>query len=260
MPSPFPGMDPYLEHPDVWPDVHAGLIVAIRDSLAPRLRPRYRVAIEKRTYLAEPEELVFVGRPDVTVVRERPTGGSPEPAVSVLPSVQPVMVTLPIPDIVREGYLEVRDVMTGEVVTVLELLSPGNKRPGRGRRVYEVKRQRILESQTHLVEVDLLRGGEPMRVVGQYPLTAYRILISRSDRRPRAEVYAFGVQESIPSFPLPLRVGEVEPVVDVQTLLQGLYDRAGYDLAVEYGWEPVPPLEEGDAVWADVLLREKGWR
>jgi hypothetical protein len=253
-------MDPYLEHPDVWSDVHHRLITAIADSVAPRLRPRYRVAIEKRTYLAEPEELIFVGRPDVTVVRERPAGGSPEPAVSVLPAVQPVTVILPIPDIVREGYLEVREVLTGEVVTVLEVLSPGNKRPGRGRRVYELKRQRILESQTHLVEVDLLRGGAPMRVVGKWPVTAYRIVISRSDRRPRAELYAFGVQEPIPSFPLPLRVGDVEPRVDIQTLVQELYDRAGYDLAVDYHRESVPPLEGRDAVWADLLLREKGWR
>jgi hypothetical protein len=105
-------------------------------------------------------------------------------------------------DIVREGYLEVRDVMTGEVVTVLEVLSPGNKRPGRGRRVYVLKRQRILESQTHLVEVDLLRGGESMPVLGKRPQTAYRIVISRSAWRPRAAWYAFGMQELIPSFPL----------------------------------------------------------
>jgi hypothetical protein len=253
-------MDPYLEHPELWPDVHHALIEAIRDTLAPRLRPRYRVAVEKRTYLAESEELIFVGRPDVTVVQERPVETSPKSAVSVLSSVQPVTVTLPIPDIVREGYLEVRDVMTGEVVTVLELLSPGNKRPGRGRRVYELKRLRILGSLTHMVEVDLLRGGEPMPFGGRGPAMAYRMLISRSDRRPRADLYVFEVRDPIPPFPLPLRPGDVEPVVDLQVILREVYDRVGYDLAVDYRQDPVPPLLGEDTAWADILLRKKGSR
>ena len=67
MPTPFPGMDPYLEHPRLWPDVHNGLIADLRNTLAPQLRPRYYVALEERTYLAEPAGLAFVSRPDVTV-------------------------------------------------------------------------------------------------------------------------------------------------------------------------------------------------
>lgn len=259
MPSPFPGMDPFLEHPELWPDVHHGLIEAIRDFLAPRLRPKYRVAIEKRAYLAEPEGLVLVGRPDVTVVEASKTSsvpaGADEPA-----AVQPVTVTLPIPDVAEEAYLEVRDVALGEVVTALELLSPANKHTGEGRRLYEMKRQRMLGSLTHLVEIDLLRGGDPLPVGLRAGPKPYGILVSRSEDRPNAKLYAFGVRERVPPFPLPVRPGDEEPEVDVQHLLGDLYDRAGYDLAVDYAREPVPPLEGDEAAWADLLLREKGLR
>jgi len=260
MPSPFPGMDPYLEHPELWPDVHHGLIEALRESLAPRLRPRYRVSIEKRSYIEEPEGLVFLGRPDVSVVRGEPSGAPDHgPAAGAGVSGRPVSVTVPMPDSVHEAYLEIRDTASGEVVTALELLSPTNKRSGEGRRAYESKRLRILGSSTHLVEVDILRAGQPMPVSGRAP-GAYAILVSRSEDRPRALLYPFGLRERIPAFSLPLRAGDEEPEVDLQAALHDLYDRAGYDLAVDYRVPPEPPLAPDDAAWADALLRGKGLR
>ncbi len=260
MPCPFPGMDPYLEHPGLWPDVHHGLIEALRDALAPMLRPRYRVAIEQRVYVADVEGPFFLGRPDVSVLDvkspARTTAGAPAPVAVV----EPVPVEVPLPDRQREGYLEVRDVTTSEVVTVLELLSPTNKHPGEGRRLYKEKRRQVLGTRTHLVEVDLLRGGEPMTMWGDGRGRHYRILVSRSERRPRADLYAFDLPQPIPPFPLPLREGDEEPTVDLGALLHDLYDRAGYDLAVDYTSEPVPPLEDADAAWVDKLLREKGLR
>lgn len=260
MPCPFPGMDPYLEHPGLWPDVHHGLIEALRDALAPVLRPRYRVAIEQRVYVANIESLFFLGRLNVSVLGTKPparlAAGTPI-AVAV---VEPVPVEVPLPDRLSEGYLEVRDVTTGEVVTVLELLSPTNKRPGEGRRLYEEKRLQTLRMRTHLVEIDLLRGGEPMTMWGNGHGRHYRILVSRSEHRPHADLYAFDLPQPIPSFLLPLREGDEEPPVDLGALLHALYDRAGYDLAVDYAAEPVPPLEGNAAVWVDELLREKGVR
>jgi len=258
MPSPFPGMDPYLEHPALWPDVHHGLIEELRNALAPRLRPRYRVTVEERVYVSDVEGPFFIGRPDVAVVGVGPAAG---PAMSApLAFVEPRVVEVPLPDRIREGYLEVRDVATGEVVTVIEVLSPTNKRPGEGRRLYEEKRLQVLGTHTHLVEIDLLRGGDPMRMWGDGRGSHYRILVSRAERRPRADLYAFTLRDPLPPFLLPLRAGDEEPTVELGALLHALYDRAGYDLAVDYAAEPVPPLEGNDAAWADRLLRQKGLR
>jgi len=172
----------------------------------------------------------------------------------------PLAVRVPVYDEIHEAYLEVREVGAEVVIAAIEILSPSNKRPGEGRRVYETKRERVLASVTHLIEIDLLRGGEPMRMSGDIARADYRILISRGDHRPRADLYAFGVRQPIPAFALPLQREDAEPRFDLQTLLAELYDRAGYDLAIDYRGEPVPPLSAEDAVWADALLRAQGLR
>lgn len=135
MPYPFPGMNPYLEHPEFWPEVHHLLIGIIAESLNPQLLPKYRVAIEKRVYQMSGEDAIFV-------------------------------VTVPMPMEFREGYLEVREVATKEVVTVIEVFSPTNKRSGKGRDTYQQQAKEVLSSRTNLVEIDLLRSGEPMVVFG----------------------------------------------------------------------------------------------
>jgi len=177
--------------------------------------------------------------------------------------VTPLLAELPQPAERRERYLEVRDVITGEVITVIEFLSPDNKHPGEGWRQYEYKRLQVLSTLTHLVEIDLLRGGRPMpmHIVGDGRKSAYRIVISRAERRPQAEVFLFGIREPLPAFRLPLRHGDEEPIVDVGQLLHTLYDRAGYDLAVDYNQPPPPPpLSDEDAVWLDNHLRAAGVR
>ncbi|MBI3929508.1 MAG: DUF4058 family protein [Armatimonadetes bacterium] len=252
MPSPFPGMDPWLEHPDLWPDVHNSVIAAIRDILNPLLRPRYVARLEERTYLVEPEGLVFVGRADVTVSSLQPD--RPPAGLSPVSSTA-LVVEVPVPDRIRETWLEIRATSSGEAVTVLELLSPTNKRPGEGRRRYEEKRLAVLGTRTNLVEIDLVRAGEPMLVYGADRTADYRILVSRGDRRPRAELLLFGVREPIPSFRLPLRGEEEEPTVDIGQVLKDLYDRAGYDLSIDYGSDAVPPLAPPDRDWAEALLR-----
>ncbi len=147
----------------------------------------------------------------------------------------------------REAYLEVREMATGEVVTAIEVLSPANKRQGKGREMYEEKRNRIFGSRTHLVEIDLLRGGEPMPVLGNDVEAHYRILVSRGDRRPYADLYLFNLPETIPTFPLPLRSGDTEPMIDLNQLLNHLYDRAGYDFVIDYQTEPILALAESEA-------------
>ena len=244
-------MDPYLEHPLLWPDVHNSLIAAIRDMLAPILRPRYFVALESRVYTLKPGDLVLVGRPDLTVV----PGEGPH-HLSDLPLADAGFVTvlMPIPDEVEETYLEVREIETGKAITVIELLSPSNKLPGQGRDDYEQKRRYVTSSRTNLVEIDLLRSGEPMPV--SKPIKSdYRILVARGSGRPQAHLYAFSVRKPIPTFPLPLLPGDVEPLVDINTILHDLYDRAAFDMRVNYSQPPVPPLRVEDAAWANEVIK-----
>lgn len=257
MPSPFPGMDPYLEHPALWPGVHNGLIAALQLALAPQLRPRYYVALEERVYVTEADQRDYIGRPDVAIVGSSSADVEPVSAAAE-PSV--LSVRVPLPDVVRETYLEVRETGSDAVLTVLEILSPSNKRPGRGRRMYEEKRMDVLATRTHLVEVDVVRVGEPMPIVDHDHVSDYRILVSRGDCRPNATLYVFGVRQTIPTFPLPLKADDPEIRVDLGQVLHDLYDRASYDLRLDYSRDPEPPLAPEDTVWADRLLRRQGRR
>ena len=233
---PFPGMDPYLEQPALWSEVHSRLIVAIADNISEQLLDDYRVAIEKRIYLSEPDESLLIGIPDISVVASR-------------------TVTLPVPEEVQERYLEIRDVSSGTVVTAIELLSPTNKRPGEGLIAYQKQRRQVLASLIHLVEIDLLRGGQPLPVKQEVKTGDYSILVSRSDQRPLAELYEFGLRQSIPAFALPLKPLDGSIVVDLQTLIEGVYRRAKYYLAIDYSKPPNPHFSLQDAAWARKMMK-----
>jgi hypothetical protein len=154
---------------------------------------------------------------------------------------------------VIERFLEVRSTQSREVVSVIEVLSPKNKRSKEGRAAYESKRQKILGSATNLVEIDLLRLGEPMPILGATD-TDYRILVSRSYRRPDADLYTFDLKDQIPAFPVPLRKGEPEPVVDLQRLLNEVYERARFDLAIDYSQPLKPALTHEEEAWVREIL------
>ena len=145
MRSPFPGMDPYLEHPSLWPDVHNRLIAAIADDLGPLVAPNYYIRLERRTYILNPDDLVFIGRPDLSVLPSTSFEAERQQTMP-LAAAGVVEVTLSMPDEVGESYLEVHEVVTGQVVTVMELLSPANKVYPKGREEYEQKRYEITRS------------------------------------------------------------------------------------------------------------------
>ena len=260
MRSPFPGMDPYLEHPALWPDFHNRLIASIADALSPLLRPRYFVALEERTYVLKGLDLEVIGLPDAAVVESRsPAASTPALSAREGRAAQVEDVELPRTERARETYLEVYE--TGQkrrVVTVLEVLSPANKLHRQGRRDYERKRKQIFETFTGFVEIDLLRDGEPMPLERHPAPSDYRILVSRGNERPQAQLHTFGVRQPIPAFPLPLLPGDTEPEVDLNEVLQGLYERAGYDLRLDYARPPLPPLPEADAEWARGLIEARG--
>ncbi|CBN57240.1 MULTISPECIES: DUF4058 family protein [Kamptonema] len=265
MPSPFPGMDPYLEHPDFWQETHHWLISMIAESLVPQIRPKYEIAIEKRIYQINDthdnnDDSLLVGIPDVAIKRQPNTPDIPTRLVATATLTVPTTVKVPASEKIKQTYLEVREMATRQVVTAIEILSPVNKRNGDGRITYLKKRQSILGSLTHLVEIDLLRRGEPMPILNNSIQSDYRVLVSRSDRRPLAELYAFNLRDSLPVFLLPLREEDVEPIVNLPELFAGVYDRAGYDYRIDYERAPIPSLSEQNLVWANELLQATGLR
>lgn len=243
----FPGMNPYLENPSLWSEVYSWLIVELARSLNPLLIPKYRAAVEKRVYL----DALLVGIPDASVFQQN---HETEPVSAVTTGVitKPIRVTLPLTEEITERYLEIREVKTGKVVTVVEVLSSKNKRVGEGREKYLTKRQKVLNSMTHLVEIDLLRMGNFMPMDASIP-SDYRILVSRANLRPEAELYPFNLRESIPQFLFPLQSGDEEPVVNLSEVLGQVYQEAALDLAIDYSQQPVPPLSESDYQWVRSL-------
>src|SRR5580658_9246222 len=177
MPSPFPGMNPFIERADLWNDFHNSFIPAARELLAPQIRPRYYVRIEEHLFIHEPtaSERFPPGKPDLSI----------HPMSSTLDSKNAVALAAPasvgMPMIVEEErlpYLEIRDRNRDQVVTVLELLSPANKNTGPYRDQYLAKVGRILSSGTNFVEIDLLRGG-PRMPWARLPTCDYYVVVSR---------------------------------------------------------------------------------
>ncbi len=245
----FPGMNPYLENPSLWSEVHYWLIAGLARSLNPLLLPKYRAAVEKRVYL----DAVLIGIPDTSVLQQKPEIKSSSVITTVLN--KPIQVTLPLTEEINEYYLEIREVPNKRVITAIEILSPKNKQAGVGRNKYLKKRQKVLNSATHLVEIDLLRAGKFMPMI-QSIQSDYRILISRANLRPEAELYPFNIQESIPQFLLPLQLGDREPIINLSDILEQVYQEAALESTIDYSVPPVPPLNESDFSWLQSLIEQ----
>jgi uncharacterized protein DUF4058 len=257
---PFPGMDPWLELPALWQDVHNRLVTAIADDLASKVAPKYFVGVAQHAYVTSTAGDAAVIRPDVlvrrTASRKRvPAVVAPAPAgVGVIE----MDIELPMEIQVEQWYLEVRLVGTRKLVTVIEVLSPWNKSAGPGRREYLKKRRHILKTRTSLVEIDLLRTGRAMPMTARQPVESdYRIVVGRGASRPRGRLYAFGVRQPIPPIPIPLLPKDPEPSFDLNAVLHALYERARFDLVLDYSKPPVPPLVEEDAAWAREIFAGK---
>jgi hypothetical protein len=247
-------MDPYIER-QRWGGFHSRLIIEIATALVPHLRPTYTVEVEEYVYLErQPDEELRRARPDVALFQDRPLPFSaPEGGVATL--VEPVAVPLPMPERERHRYLEIRSRKSGALVTAIEVLSPGNKRVGSSARSeYLDKREALLLSTAHLVEMDLLRGGERLPMLHPLPPADYYVILSRVRRRPLAEVRPLALRRPLPSVPIPLTGDDPDIWLDLQAVFDSVYDRAGYDYSLDYGREVSPPLGEDDARWAQELL------
>jgi hypothetical protein len=264
MPSPFPGMNPYIEQPDLWKDFHDSFIPAAREMLAPQIRPRYYIRIKEHLFIHEPvaNERFPLGRPDLSVHSSprtsspRTPSGRPQSGSDV---VAPASVGMPV--VVEEErlpYLEIRDRERHDVVTIIELLSPSNKATGSDRDHYLAKVRRILSSSTNFVEIDLLRGN-PKMPWDRLPECDYYAIVSRHAARtngdPRADLWPIRLRDPLPTIPIPLRPGEPEPTLELQSILHRVHDAADYQLFL-YRGAPDPPLSPADADWAAQLLAQ----
>jgi hypothetical protein len=251
MASPFPGMNPYLEQPDVWNDFHDSFLYVLRADLAAQVDPNYIVKIEEQLYIHElpADQRRLIGRADAAVAR---SGTSSKRATTAAVLTAPTEIELPDIDIESINRVEVRDRLNRELVTVVELLSPSNKNAGADREQYKSKRLQIIHSPVHLVELDLLRGGSrmPMR---KLPECDYCIFVSRSQERPRAGLWPIRLRERLPLIPIPLRSPDPDVRLDLQQILQEVYEAAHYETYI-YDGAPVPALSSADAAWARKLL------
>lgn len=264
MSSPFPGMDPYLENPGLWPDVHARLIAVIGDVLGAMLRPKYVVRIEARVYLSdETDSNLGILAPDVSVAispadRPRGQGKAELPSVAVA---EPVVELTLIDEEVSECFLKVIDREDRTVIAVIEVLNPSNKAAGsRGLASFVQKRREIMNSEAHWIEIDLLRGGIcPAFRRGHEP-HEYMVHVSPVSLRPRGLLWPIRLSQTLPTVRIPLRSEGEDVPLNLQDVLSTVYDRAGYDLDIDYRTEPVPPFGPAWSSWADGLLKEKGLR
>ena len=255
MPSPFPGMDPFLEG-DEWDDLHSRFITTMAVKLLPGIRPDYAVRTERRVYVEHPLDDVKTIRPDVAILRNPENFGffrtGSESAVATL---APVERTVPLSFEVEEKYLVIRRLDSSAVVTIIELLSPFNKRMGtRGRPTYLAKRQDVIQSATNLVELDLLRGGERLPTLEPLPAGDYFALIRRSTRRSTFSVYAWPMNHRLPTIPIPLDPGDREVLLDLQAVFDTVYDEAGYDYSLSYRREMSPPFSDAELQWVKTVL------
>ena len=261
MPSPFPGMDPFIEMQE-WSDFHARYMTVLGELLTPQVRPRYIVRVERRVYLEQPFDKPDQAIPDVAILERRGIPRSSSGTVrqgETTAALAAVECLFPEVEEHREYYLVARDRETLRIVTLIELLSPTNKRAGsEGRAQYLENREEILQSRTNLVELDLLRGGQRLPMQTELPQGDYYALVRRGWRRRRAAVYAWTLHDKMPPIPIPLQKDEPEPTLDLQSAFNLSYDRAAYQDSLDYSQALQPSAREQDAGWLRELLRVKG--
>jgi hypothetical protein len=244
--------------------VHHRLIAYAGDSLQERLPAGLRARIEQRVFLETNEDKIREIIPDVSVVEHPRQRGAPAGAAEGVAVAEPTLIHLGVEE-VKEGYLEIVDVLSGNrVITVIEFLSPTNKVPGEGQKKYLAKQSEVIAAEASLVEIDLTRTGRrvfsvPSGLIPGSLRTTYQICIRRGWKHWIGELYRAPIRERLPVIPIPLRQTDADVPLDLQALVDLCYEHGRYD-DTDYRAEPDPPLDPPDAAWADAHLRAQGRR
>ena len=250
--SPFPGMDPYLEASTIWPDVHTSLMSIFREQLTPLLAPKYLAELETQVVIDRMDDDPQVVLPDVSVTTpDVPTGASSAVAVA---APAPVRVRVPLDVPTRLVSVHIRQRETERLVAVIELLSPVNKRRGKGRDEYLEKRRTLLTSPVHVIEIDLLRRYPRMPFDDPLPPAHYLVIVCKAGERPNSSVWPISVRQPLLTVPIPILPLDPPVPLAIGQALRTAYERARYDLRMDYRKPPVPPLSAVDAAWAARLI------
>jgi uncharacterized protein DUF4058 len=257
MPSPFPGMDPYLEHPAFWLAFHYRFINYWCEAIADALPPAYEATLGERVYLVEHDpEARKLGYPDLAVTQSETTPSRPADAATGLATLEPVTIPLTIPEGPRETYIEILYQSDRSLVTALELLSPTNKE-GDGRGDYLAKRRALIHQKVHLIELDLLLGGKRLPLEKPLPPADYYYLLSRADHRPDCQVYYWTLRQPLPRLPVPLRDPDPDLQIDLAAVFTTAYERGRFQRRLRYQEPPVAPLRPADLQWVATVLGKK---
>jgi hypothetical protein len=257
MPSPFPGMDPYLENPAFWPDFHERFITYWCDELAEHLPETYEARIGERVSLLEPasETGKRIG-PDVSLTKGRDfSPGRPE-AGSVA-TLEPVNIPFVVLNETKEAYIEILHRPDRELIAVLELLSPSNKEAD-GFEQYRVKRNAIIHQAVHLVELDLLIGGRRLPLSKALPAGDYYAFVGRSDDRPDCQVYAWTIREPLPTIPIPLKAPDPDVQFNLAAVFATAYKLGRYARSIDYAAPPPVRLADETEQWLTEQVRLNG--
>ena len=254
MPSPFPGMDPFIESQS-WKDFHGRFVTVLGELLMPQVRPRYVVKVEDDVYVfADSDDPPEKFEPDVYLAEGTSNPVGEATGHTATATMAPTILHLPLPRRHRQRYLVLEDRASREVVTVIEALSPTNKVHKQGRRLYLKKRGRLLEADTNLVELDLLRSGRRLPTIEPLMPADYYAFVAYGDRLPQVNVYAWSLRDRLPTIPVPLAEDDPDATLDLGAALTIAYDRAGYDYALDYRAEVQPPLNDADRDWVRSVL------
>lgn len=262
--SPFPGMDPYLE--PHWLDVHTKLVAYAADDLN-GLLPEDLVASTEERVAVESGAADYAGgdrviAPDVRVfesqaaddVQPARSGGVIAAPFRLLARVEPI----------TERFIRIIEVGTERLVTIIEFVSPTNKR-GRGLKVFRRKRAELLASGANFVEIDLVRAGNWRALMRPHACTpratsVYRATVRLPTDREAVYLFPLSLRERLPTIPIPLRSENEEVHVDLQSLVDRAYRNGRYARRLNYAKWPVPALDPADGAWAEDLLKSAGRR
>jgi Protein of unknown function (DUF4058) len=227
MPSPFPGMDPFLEGEQIWPSFQHHFVACLYQTLVPGLVERYRARVGQRRFVTEQALFTSIVRQDH-----------------------------------EEEYIEIRQRKDSRLVTLLEVISPANKITVAGRQAYLDKRKEARAANANLVEIDLLMQGQPLLEYSRegLPEWDHSVTVTRAVQPQKFEIYKASLQERLPKFKLPLASDDRDNILDLQAIFARCFDQANFTAQIDYLRDPPTKLDDNNRRWIDELLRRQNLR